>query len=246
MIEPKILLCCNIKEDQLFIEDEVSSSLQTNDAIAKSIDSLWRIKQKEAALQGRKLWNSVAYRLEHFRLVGSNLYLQFSTIEYKEFIALRAVEMLPTLGENYYPKFVFVTSLIHTSDDKYVFGKAGKSYTDLDTDTIGGGVIKSEGTVTKGSELFNVLYREFKEEINLDSSDIISSSLRGIMLSPWYGIGCFFYTQLCIPSTRVMENFLQSNDDEIQELVFIERENIKTFLETLGGYKPLINAMQLW
>jgi len=137
------------------------------------------------------------------------------------------------------------TTLIHTSDDKYIFGKTGESYTNLDLDLIGGGVIKSEGIVKSGSgsDFFNVLYKEFKEEINLDSADIAFSSLRGILLSPWYGIGCIFYTRLSISSSKISENFQQCNDGEIQALIIVESEKVEAFLKTLGGYKPLINTL---
>ena len=245
MSAPKLLLKCNINETQLYIEDEVLSSMKTNAEIAECIDELWLRKQQEATSQGRKLWNSLAYRLERFWQHGDNLHIQFSTVEYKDIMARRAIEALPVLGEDYFTKFAFVASLICTSDNMYVFGKVGKSYTDLKIDFIGGGVIKDEGLVKNGSDFFNVLYRECKEEINLDRADIVRSTLRDVLLSPWYGIGCIFYTKLRTASAEVVAKFQQENDGEIQTLVLVESENVETFLEMLGGYKPLINAMML-
>ncbi len=245
MIAPKLLLTCNINETQLYIEDEIASSMKTNTEIAECIDELWLIKQQEATSQGRKLWNSTAYRLERFWQTGDSLHLQLSTVEYKEIMARRAIEALPVLGEDYFTWFVFVASLIHTSDNMYVFGKVGRSYTDLKIDLIGGGVNKDEGLVKNGSDFFGVLYKEFKEEINLDSTDIVQSMLRGILLSPWYGIGCIFYTKLRISSSEVVAKFQQENDGELQTLVLVESENVETFLGTLGGYKPLINQIEL-
>ncbi len=242
MLAPKLLLKCNINETQLYIEDEIMSSMKTNAEIAERIDELWLIQQQEAISHGGKLWNSLAYRLERFWQYGDNLHLQLSTVEYKDIMIRRAIKVLPVLGEDYFTKFVFVASLICTSDNMYVFGRSNTTQT---IDLIGGGVNKDEGLVKDGSDFFGALYREFKEEINLDRADIVSSTLRGILLSPWYGIGCIFYTKLRISSDEVVAKFQLENDGEIQGLILVESENIETFLETLRGYKPLINAMEL-
>jgi hypothetical protein len=238
MITPKVLLTGSYTADQISVNFIEESSFPDNPVFSDFIEKNWEICLKEAHKKGKKLWNAIHYRVNHFYFDNHNIFFETSEIDYKTRLGMR--EIIQNLPDLYYPKGLVVTSLMKTSDNKYVIGKVGNAFINSKYMLIGGGCVKDELNIDKGEDFFHTLFKEMSEEANLTSYDIESCLLNHIILSEEGSIVLVFNTELSINSHEVEKRFNASNDGDLESLVYVSPNQMSSYLKSMGGYKALL------
>lgn len=148
------------------------------------------------------------------------------------------------LEEAYFTKGLFVCSLILTIDEKFVFGKlSGKTFNNTKFDLIGGTLCKDENEINSGKDIFNSLYSEFVEEVNLLEENIEDCTMIGAILNENFQVGLIFFTKINLTSNELNDEFLEKNDGEMKALEFVSSDAIATFLTSFQGWKSSVSIL---
>jgi hypothetical protein len=197
----------------------------------------WEDILKDAKEQGKLAYdNPYCLRLNNFQLDNKNLELKVSYEPFSKRFPIFKSEEIRNLAHEYWAKGLFICSFIKTSDNKYIFGKrSGKTLASHDIDFIGGGLDKK--IEDPKTYLKYMLFNEFKEEINLEETDISTCVFKGMIVTFSTLIGIMCNTTLRIDSNSVLQKFNQHNDNEMSSLEIIDEKNILNFLDSLDGYR---------
>lgn len=237
MLLPHILAKGNFRPKDITVSVAEQSNRLIDRGLESRIEEAWQARKEKAELSGAKMWDAVTYRLESIDADNEHLNISLGHIRYKVRASMRNIPGVYEYPDGYWPKGVFVTSIIKTSDDYYIFGElSGKTIVDKKYDTVGGVLTPEEGRVTNGDELFAAIYRELEEEINISNQQIKSASLRGAILTDFLNVGLFFEVELLIPRWQVQKEFEKKNDEELSGLVFVEPSDVKTFLSSIKHF----------
>lgn len=239
MINPQIILKGKYSPEDIEIRISPKSNRKINPRLERRIKKHWAKVYAEAKKEGKLIYNGTSYRLDSFRAQGKKLILNVSTLKFCERIGLRDFQdELEKLGEDYYGKGLGIGGFILTSDDYYVFGERnGKTMSRSQFDFIGGLLDTKEEF--NGRELFNANFHEIKEEINVSRKSILDMFVAGMLLSPTTTVLIVTQTKLNITKKDVVVLFAKARDDEMKDLVFVHKDEIKEFLKRMGPKRKI-------
>ena len=222
-----------------------TSNRKINLSLESKLQKEWKQILREVTKRGIKAWDSNLYRLDNFEAQKDKLSLTLSTIPFSISKSMnRYLDNLYKLGEDYFSKSLFTESLIKTSDNKYVFGKLTTNYlTSRKIDLIGGVLSKDEQIVKNGKDVFKALFTEFKEEINISEKHIKSSILIGTVLTPKTKVGLIFDTCLSISSRSLIHHFKRSENDEIEDLILVDKIDLMNTIDKTAEYRTEIEQL---
>ena len=181
------------------------------------------------------------YRLEGFERTNTSLQLDLSTIEVKEVHASNRLPSEREMGEEYRTSNIFVASLIETRDGKFLFGRTNTNTLMAGRiDLIGGSLSKTERPVSDANDLFNSALSEIQEELNIDASVVGTGHLCAMLRTPRSYVGLIFSVQLNIDFLEFERHFRGRDNDEITEVIAVDRQQISSFLEVQTGYLPFL------
>lgn len=244
MFKSKLILNRKFYPKDIIVSYTPSLDIKIPEGIERKIDEKWQELSSEAKGKGMKWFNGKMYCLNKIEEKDHTLSIELSTSDFKHNQCEFFVPELIELGEDYFIKTIFVSSILQTSDNKYVLGKRGKKLDyRKDIDMIGGVLQQSENIIKNSSELFDALHNEFKEEIGLDIKSIKDGFLNYIILTDTLRIGLYFNTLLNISSADLLNLFKQSNDKEMQDLLFLDKEEFISTLKTLTDAKALLASI---
>lgn len=244
MITPTVLFKENYLPDDLTIH-QVPSSRKTDPDLETKIQQNWLQIEKEALEQGKKIWDSEIYRLEHFEITKkARLTLHLSTIAFSTIQGMsKYIDGIALLGPEYYSKSIFANAIIHTSDNKFVIGQnSGITVNSHEYELIGGILSKSEQTIANGFDIFSAIHKELLEEVNILSEHIVESRLIGGILTHKSRVGLLFFIQLDLSESTVRALFREKNDGELRDVMFFEKNALAEFLNNLGEPRQVLIA----
>jgi hypothetical protein len=241
VINPKVLLKqrCRAKDIEIVLNSPSKRIL--NPLIEEKIPEIWKKMVKEAEGKQITIWDGTYYRLENIKEVIAGLKrLELGTIKYSALQAYKIMSKQIELTADEYTNFISTIGITKTTDNYYVFGLRGKTVHSDNIDFIGGGLQEDEIVVTYGLDIERSQYKEMKEEANILIKDISKCEMVGILRSTSMNVLFVFEIDLNISKNKVMEKFKQRSDNEMQELIFVERNNLENYLKALPGYRPLV------
>ncbi len=99
-----------------------------------------------------------------------------------------------------------------------------------------GGILEKPLPLQNGTDLFNHLYKEMKEEAKINKKDIESLHLKIMAQSQRGAVNFIFKAKLKIKSTELKERFKKSkkHDPDIAGLLFLKKSEYLNYLETCG------------
>lgn len=250
MIQPEVLVAGPFKEGDIDIKFTTESNLMSSPELEEKIAKLWEEKYTEAKQLGKHVYNGQSYRLDSFEN-NAKLKLTISLFSYSTRYPLTLLfkEGKVNLPASYYPNGLAIGGLVETADNKFVFGKrGGRSMTHTSIDFIGGIV---EDVELKGSrDLFVLNEAELLEEVGVSKGQIIDMVILGLVQSNTGNVIIISQTRLNISSVKLQEQFRSNSDDEMDELVFIDKSELEEYLLGLGGYKQavvtLLDELKFW
>lgn len=239
---PKIIFKATIPVQQIKIKRINSSSREINTELETKLKMVWENTLKKAKEEGARAWDSQMYRLENSEYSDNSLFLSISTIPYS--IATSTTDYkkeIIALGEKYYTNGLFVSSLVKTKDNKFIFGNlSGNTINQNKIDLVGGVLSQDERQLESGNDLLEVLLTELTEEINVSRNEVSLSNVIGMIMTDKFQISIVFSTELNITSEKVKSKYELHNDNEFKELIFIDQDNLPNYLLALEGYKSKI------
>jgi hypothetical protein len=242
MIEPKVLVKGNFEFSQIDVNNSAASNRKINPKLEKEIDNKWQSLNTNP--HGKRVWNAITYRLNNSYVKNNILYIELAEIEYKVRCIMKDLPAVEKLGEDYYHKGASIGTLLKTSDNKYIFGElAGNTMNSNKIDFIGGVLSKDELPIQNSLDLKKALFKEIKEEINVDDYCIKSTSIIGMVLSHNYHVVIISLSELNIDSKEVLRLFSKQNDNEMKSIIFVEESEISKFLKDAGNYKPAVEKL---
>jgi len=132
-------------------------------------------------------------------------------------------------------------ALIRTADNRYVFGVRNR--TGL-LELIGGGAQCDELEIHSGADLEKNLYKEAFEEAGLNEADFNDLAGAGVVTSSTSNILIVAHAKLNLDSDEVRRKFELRSEDEMNRLVFIPSENVRSLLKGMHDYRNLISLLE--
>jgi len=187
---------------------------------------------KDAAEKGIKAWDSQVYRLENFQVRHESLFLKFGLIPYSTRMGIKKYRNeIDSLGPDYFSKSLYVSAFIETRDSKYLMGRlSGKTLNEKTVDFIGGVLSFDEIKIKSSGDIWKIMYRELEEEANIKKEDIQSAILIGGAVSWYSNVALVFYIKLKIDSETAMKGFNKRSDDELSELLCLDRSELERMM----------------
>jgi 8-oxo-dGTP pyrophosphatase MutT (NUDIX family) len=214
--------------------------------LESQIESLWTRIKRVAEVRGKTCYNGQVYRLNDLRTQlererererESNLLeLEFAPIEFKVVSALSKLAQTFWTEVEYRHRACACGMVAETRDGKYVMVElSGKSMNPYKFDYVGGN-IEFPHPLSSGEDLFEHLYRETKEEINLDPSDFEDLTLKAVIQSQRGFVSFHFHSKLKLSGDEVVERFKGVKDPDIAGVRLFDRDEYLKFLERSGRW----------
>jgi hypothetical protein len=244
MNKTSILLTCNLGLSEINI-DIKPSDRKVDPELESQVASTWAKILKEAEKSGQLAYeNEYTYRLNGFTFDKGNLELEIAQIPFSIRYALTKLPRTFELREDYWPKGLFVASIVKTSDDFFVFGS--KSSKNLSSnalkvkkiDPIGG--MLDEQVLDVNLYLDKMLKNELLEEAGINPKFIEEVRCIGLLISRSSNIGIINYTRINVTKNELNESFKQLNDGEFSDLIFVEKSELEQFTSELEDYRVLL------
>lgn len=216
------------------------SSRKVDPELKKECDKQWEDLLAIARKKDTGLFEAEIYRLESLTQTKESLHLSLSTVPYSFTKTAHLSQRIYRLSERYWPKSLFSAILVKTKEGNYVFGQRGTTVSKNATDMVGGVISYSETQIRSGEDFFDVIEREVREEIGVNSDEIKSDLLRAVFLTSGLKYCVLFEVALNITSAQLMKRFPERTDPEFKNLVLVKPDQLTSFLGMLGGYKTTI------
>ena len=232
--EIEILAQGNFKPEDILVS--VSESNRKIDPFVESkLEEVWQNRLSKANLEGKKIYNGTAYRLNSFDKDGHKLNIDFAEIDYKTYSCLRLIPEYLTLKRDFHALGCYNCATIKTSDDKYILAElSGKSMNANVIEFIGG-IMETKIEITNGENVFDHILDEMNEEANIQISDIIHITLKAIFI-PETPYCCFYFeVELNTSSNVIEERFRLNSDPDIKKLLFLDRDEYLDILQKHDG-----------
>lgn len=241
MVQTQIVQKKRFKAQDIIIIKNKDTTRSIDQGLENKAKNQWDEIVRKNKEEGTKIWDGIYYRLDNVSEVknGSNEF-QLSTIKYSLVKAYRGISELHDLKEDQYTYHINTGGLIKTTDNFYVFGNKSIDLNNPIIDFIGGGLQEDELIVQTGNDIERNVFKEIKEEINLEIEDIKESEIIGILLAKSMAIIIIFEVNLKLTKEEAQIKFDERADDEIKSLVFVPEKDIKDFFSKQSDYRALV------
>ncbi|GIW60397.1 MAG: hypothetical protein KatS3mg087_1463 [Patescibacteria group bacterium] len=175
------------------------------------IEAYWNAAVEK---HGSKLWNGVNYRLEQIVEENGLVTLHLGTADYKvNFASRHLAKEIRALSWEQQPRCMYVSTLMETTDGKYILGETASSGVHGRMRALVGGILnQDEQVINSGSDLEAYLYKELEEEFGISKEMIVESNGVGIYEMDTCRVGVFMHTRLKL-SQKEFEKLAQVNDE---------------------------------
>jgi hypothetical protein len=175
------------------------------------IEAYWKIAVEK---HGSKLWNGVNYRLEQIVEENGLVTMYLGTADYKVNLASgHLAKEIRGLSWARQPRCMYVSTLMETTNGKYILGETASSGIHGRTRALVGGILnQDEQIINSGSDLEAYLYKELEEEFGISKEMIVGSNGVGIYEMDTCRVGVFMHTRLKL-SDKEFEKLAQVNDE---------------------------------
>lgn len=244
MVQTQIILKKRFKAQDINIVRNMNTTRKIDQNLESIAKDQWEEIVKKSEQEGTKIWDGTYYRLDNVPEIknGSNEF-KLSTIKYSLVKAYRGLSEQNNLTEDQYTYHINTGGLIKTTDNFYVFGNKNSDLNNPIVDFIGGGLQEDELIVETGNDIERNVFKEIKEEINLEIEDINESKIIGILLAKSMAIIIIFEVNLKLTKEEVQDKFNEREEDEIKSLVFIPEKDIREFLNNQSDYRALVGEL---
>ncbi len=207
------------------------------------IKKSWNKYKKKKISEGGIIWDATTYRLDFLDIMERDMELFLGEVKFSKRIGARDyLDEIFKLGNEFYPNGIFLSSIIQTSNNKYIIGEmSGKTISQSKFDLIGGVLSKDEKCIKTSNDIFNELLKELKEEVDINQSEVIDIYLRSIIQTEKMQVCFLFFVNINLNSQMVSDRFLSNN--EILDIKFLEKKELMTFFEKAEGYKRIISTL---
>lgn len=187
--------------------------------IQQDIEKCWKSFNASNYEANRPLWNGSIYRLNNFQEHNNELQLELGLTNYKEVI-FTASNSYKSWDSKYLANGIGLFIIIETLDNKLVLGK--RTYENNKVSFVSGLVSTSDTNVS--NKMFHEqAMLEMREELGIKIEFIHSLSLVGLIKSPDLSNDFIFYSKLNIHSNYVKELYLNYNNEEIADIIFLNK-----------------------
>jgi 8-oxo-dGTP pyrophosphatase MutT (NUDIX family) len=199
--------------------------------------------QQEAAQASFRIWDGLFYRVTNAEALEKRddlIHFVLGTISYRYIATYRQLDAQHAshaLDPLYH---LSTAALIRTSDNWYVFGRRSRNGS---IDLIGGGVQQDELEVTTGADLERNLVKEIREETGIGHADLCAVQGLGVLLSSTSNVLALAKVDLKITKREVELAFGKREEDEMAEPVFVQQDEIGSFLRSLTDYRTLLPSL---
>jgi hypothetical protein len=244
MVQTQVILKKAFKAQDINIKRNKISSRKIDPVLENKAKSQWEEIVKKSEQEGTKIWDGTYYRLDNVSEIknGSNEF-KLSTIKYSLVKAYRGLSEENNLTEDQYTYHINTGGLIKTTDNFYIFGNKGSDFNNPIIDFIGGGLQEDELIVETGNDIERNVFKEIKEEVNLEIEEIKESEIIGILLAKSMAIIIIFEVDLKLTKEEVQIKFDERVEDEIKSLVFVPEKDIKDFFSKQSDYRALVGEL---
>ncbi|HBI17663.1 MAG: hypothetical protein UR60_C0006G0034 [Candidatus Moranbacteria bacterium GW2011_GWF2_34_56] len=242
-MKPKIIIKGKFYPKDINVDFSNSSNRKIDFEIENKIDKKWKEYEGEKKQEGGMIWDAVTYRLEDLKVRENKLNITLGEIKYSKRIGARwFLDKLEKLGEKYYPRGVYLASIVKTKDECYVMGDlSGKTLVLSDVSLVGGVLSKDEGIIEKSDDIFKALQREIKEELNINKENLEDIYLKAVILTERLAIGFIFCVNLNMNMENVQSNFIVN--DEFVAVKGYGKKEIKDILKSMSGARALVGEL---
>jgi len=225
--------------NDVMIVSSVEGEWKANPEYDDLVNTIWKEKEYLAKEDGVKIWDGIYYRVANLDQIeeSGELSFELSTVPYR-YIAT-AQDLSNSFIANKFESLnhLSTAAMIRTSDGRYIFGKRSRNGV---LDVIGGGAQQDEMVIKEGIDLERNLRKEMLEETGIQDSQIELIQPIGIVHSITTNIIFVSLVQLNISQSQMSDIFKNRLEDEMSDLVYVPEAEIKTFLNEMPSYRPLI------
>lgn len=242
-MKPKIIVQGKFYPKDVEVEFADFSNRKIDFEIENKIDANWKEYEKVKKENGGIVWDAVTYRLEDLKMENNKIKLVLGEINFSKRIGARwCLDELEKCGIDYYPKGIYLAAIIETGDNYYIMGElSGKTVVSSVASLAGGVLSKDEAVIGKSEDIFGALYREIKEELNIDKENLKDLYLKAIIMTERLSIGFIFYVSLDMNIESVQNKFIAN--DEFVSIKGHNKEEIVNVLKSMGGAKALVSEL---
>lgn len=208
--------------------------------VRSKLELLWQEKLLDAEQKGYQVWNSQSYALKDVKLKNGLLHLNLGLVEYKYQAGVAQLIQSGELDRKYATRLMYSGLLIHTIDDKWIFGIGSKHVYIGEIKFIGGSYSKDEHVLSSGQSLFDGAITELGEEINVLASQISQIRLRRIYATPKGMRTLVFVVMLNIDAQTVKTRFSARKDKELADILILEPSEAREALSKLEDSRRLV------
>jgi len=229
MIKPKLLWQGSISEKKIFVKviDQLKSNRLIDPVMESKLQQDWIEEIRKAKERGSILYDGRSYRLEDFKFLAGELFIEVSTIMFSTRSPLKKRTELEELGEGYYSKGLSIGGFVETTDGSFVFAVKSDSVVSNTPRDIIGGVVEIIDPIS-GEGLLNMNRIELKEEINVDKLMINMMKVIGLIRSSSTDIIICTHTKIGLSDSEVNSLFAKKINPELKEIEFVSSHNLNS------------------
>lgn len=246
MFGSKILVQGKFYPSDIDVHFNLVSQRKVDLVLEQKMEVLWEGKFLEMKEKGVRIWNGKNYRLNRFSVKDGSLFLDLGIIEYKINSMMKFVPEFKNFSDEFLAKGFFVCGLIETSDHFFVFGNLSgvtPLSSEKGTDFIGGVATPDDVEIDSGEKLFEMMFKEMREEINVDEKFVLSSCVVGLVQTETYHVGSVFKILLSLTKDEVEKLFLERNDGEMKSLSLVPAAEVIAYVSGVQGYGKVVAEM---
>lgn len=206
----------------------ITSTRMIDKKIEQAALDAWEYKVQQAKLNDRRIWDSIIFRYEGFKLKNKKLLISVSEIPFSIRLGMnQCTEDIKALGNEYAPLGMFNSCFVETSDSKLVFiEKSKKFFTEKINSFVGGVYSKSESVINSGEDLFSTTIQELIEELGIGVNQIQENNLITVYKTENWNVCFIFFITLKISSDELREIFFEKSDEEASNIIFFSKNEI--------------------
>jgi hypothetical protein len=194
---------------------------------------MWNSRVAEAKARGHHLWDGTHYRLIDVAELAPRGTLRLGTVAFRYMATWRLLQKEHAAYKLDAFHHLSVSSLLHTTDGDYVFGKRAVNGS---IDLIGGGFQK-EGGVQTFTDNF---HKEIHEELGVTPDRLGSLTGLGIIRAANSNVLVIADVPARLSNVELLFAFAHREDNEMAELIFVPKAELTRFLLGLTSYRRLI------
>lgn len=243
MFTPKILVKRRFDFSEIHIHHVDHPQWFLDDDIHEAVNDARKTLYEKHKKEWKETRDGRFYRIDNLDwLLQSPMRFEFGIINYRYLTwdAVRKFFDYYKQDPNRYPCHLSTKAMIETSDWFFVLGGRKGS---KDVDLIGWWASPDELEINTWSDIRKNLEKEMYEEAGICEHHI--SSLEGVWVVFSYtsNIIVIAHAVLHISRAELDEVFLWRSDDEMDRLIYLQREELAEYMGALSSYRPLVPSL---